>query len=101
MTQGHSDEGNYAPPMELDCRGYNLVELVFGCGWKAESIAGTKFEDIDLSEAEFAEYDEKGECPVTNFNLSATFVVMMSETRGKCLAWELSMLDGNVSGLRK
>lgn len=28
-------------------------------------IAGSKFEDIDLFEGEFAEYDEKGECTVT------------------------------------
>lgn len=36
-------------------------------------IEGTKFEDIDLSDGEFAEYDEKGECPVMISKLKATF----------------------------
>lgn len=26
-TQGHSEEGKYAPLMELDCRGYDPVEF--------------------------------------------------------------------------
>lgn len=39
-------------------------------------MEGTKFDDIDLSGGEFAEYDEKGECPVMISNLRATFDVM-------------------------
>lgn len=37
---------------------------------------GTPFDDIDLSGGEYAEYDEKGECPVMISNLQATFNVV-------------------------
>ncbi|KAL8101608.1 hypothetical protein AgCh_033493 [Apium graveolens] len=76
LTQELSESGKYAPVMQFDCRGYEPVEFVFGTGWEAESIAGTKFKDIDLSEGEFSEYDEKGECPVMISNLRATFDVV-------------------------
>ncbi|KAK4358455.1 hypothetical protein RND71_020684 [Anisodus tanguticus] len=38
-----------------------------------QKLEGTKFEGIDLSGDEFAEYDEKGECPVMISNPRATF----------------------------
>lgn len=76
LTQELSQLGKYSPLMQFDCRGYEPLEFVFGGGWKVESIAGTKFKDIDLSEGEFAEYDEKGECPVMISNLRATFDVV-------------------------
>lgn len=39
-------------------------------------VAGTKYEDVDLSEGEYSEYDEKGECPVMISNLKAKFDVV-------------------------
>lgn len=38
-------------------------------------LGGMLFENIDLSEGEYADYDEKGECPVMISNLCATFDV--------------------------
>ncbi|CAI9755696.1 unnamed protein product [Fraxinus pennsylvanica] len=76
LTQDHAEAGKYAPLMLFDFRGFEPVDFVFGSGWKAESIEGTKFNDIDLSGGEFAEYDEKGECPVMISNLRATFNVV-------------------------
>nr|ACR37110.1 unknown [Zea mays] len=61
--------------MVFDCRGYEPVEFSFGTGWKAESVHGTPFE-IDCSEGEFSEYDEKGECPVELGKLQSTFKVV-------------------------
>ncbi|KAK1367855.1 UPF0587 protein like [Heracleum sosnowskyi] len=81
LTEELSALGESAPLMELDCKGFDPVDLVFGYGWKAESIAGTKFKDIDLSDGEFAEYDEMGNCPVAIYNFCATFEVLMSEYR--------------------
>ncbi|KDP34130.1 hypothetical protein JCGZ_07701 [Jatropha curcas] len=75
LTPEISEKGEYAPLMMFDCRGYEPEGFVFGDGWKAESTAGTKFENIDLSGGEFAEYDEKGECPVMISNLSSKFEV--------------------------
>lgn len=75
LTQEMSESGKFTPLMLLDSRGFEPVEFSFGTGWKAESMEGTKFDDIDLSGGEFAEYDEKGECPVMISNLRATFDV--------------------------
>ncbi|OAY54070.1 CXXC motif containing zinc binding protein [Manihot esculenta] len=76
LTQEISDAGEYAPLMMFDCRGYEPDGFVFSGVWKAESAAGTKYEDIDLSGGEFAEYDEKGECPVMISNLRSKFEVV-------------------------
>ncbi|KAJ6698082.1 hypothetical protein OIU79_011590 [Salix purpurea] len=43
---------------------------------QGELIAGTKYEDIDLSGDDFNEYDEKGECPVMISNLRSKFEVV-------------------------
>ncbi|KAF7817404.1 UPF0587 protein [Senna tora] len=75
LTQESSQSGKYAPLMLFDCRGYEPVDFVFGGGWKVESLEGTKFENVDLSSSEFAEYDEKGECPVMISNVRANFDV--------------------------
>ncbi|NP_001143983.1 UPF0587 protein F46B6.12 [Zea mays] len=67
--------------MVFDCRGYEPVEFSFGAGWKAESVHGTPFE-IDCSEDEFSEYDEKGECPVELSKLQSTFKVVKKHEKG-------------------
>lgn len=76
FTQELAESGKYAPLMLFDCRGYEPVDFAFGSGWKVESLEGTKFDGIDLSGGDFAEYDEKGECPVMISNLRATFDVV-------------------------
>ncbi|KAG2666118.1 hypothetical protein I3760_15G040800 [Carya illinoinensis] len=76
LTQEVSESGKHSPLMLFDCRGYEPIEYVFSSDWKAESIAGTKFHSIDLSGGEYAEYDEKGECPVMISNLRSTFDVV-------------------------
>ncbi|KAK1367854.1 Ribonuclease MRP protein subunit SNM1 [Heracleum sosnowskyi] len=93
LTQALSVFRESAPLVQVDCKGFDPVEFVFRSSWKAKSIAGTKFEDIDLSDGDFDEYDEKGECPVSINNLGVTFEVMMSEMREKRLAWDKSMLE--------
>ncbi|GKV48735.1 hypothetical protein SLEP1_g55534 [Rubroshorea leprosula] len=75
LTQRLSQAGHDSAVMVFDCRGYEPVDFVFGGGWKAESLEGTIFEDIDLSGGEFVEYDEKGQCPVMISNLRAIFKV--------------------------
>ncbi|EEF45819.1 UPF0587 protein F46B6.12 [Ricinus communis] len=76
LTVEMSEKGEYAPVMMFDCRGYELEGFVFDGEWKAESIAGTKYEGIDLSAGDFSEYDEKGECPVMISNLYSKFEVV-------------------------
>ncbi|OWM63448.1 CXXC motif containing zinc binding protein [Punica granatum] len=76
LTHEDSETGKYAPLMLFDCRGYEPVDFAFRGLWKAESLEGMKFEDIDLSTGEFSEYDEKAELPVMISNLKATFTVV-------------------------
>ncbi|OMO86611.1 hypothetical protein COLO4_21022 [Corchorus olitorius] len=76
LTLEDSEAGKYAPLMQFDSRGYELVGFVFDGSWKVESVEGTKFEGVDLSAGEYAEYDEKGECPVMISNLRSTFDVV-------------------------
>ncbi|XP_020960935.1 UPF0587 protein C1orf123 homolog isoform X2 [Arachis ipaensis] len=76
LTHSQSQSGKYAPLMLFDCRGYEPVDFLFADGWTAESLEGTTFGNIDLSSGDFADYDEKGECPVTISNLRSTFEVV-------------------------
>ncbi|KAK4375540.1 hypothetical protein RND71_006217 [Anisodus tanguticus] len=62
----------------FSCRGFEPLDFVFRGKWKAESLKVTRFEGIDLSGDEFAEYDEKGECPVMISNPRATFIVVIA-----------------------
>lgn len=39
LTEELSAIGESAPLMELDCKGFDPVELVFGNGWKAKSVS--------------------------------------------------------------
>ncbi|CAI0408277.1 unnamed protein product [Linum tenue] len=75
LTQELSEAGKYTGLMMFDCRGYEPVGFLFEGGWMVETAAGTKFEDIDLSDGEFMEYDEKGKCSVMISNLKSGFVV--------------------------
>lgn len=76
LTQIQSQFGHFSPLMVFDCRGVEPLDFSFGSGWQVESIEGTKFDGVDLSGGDFAEYDEKGECPVMVSNLRATFDVL-------------------------
>ncbi|XP_016468261.1 uncharacterized protein LOC107790807 [Nicotiana tabacum] len=76
LTHGDSQAGKYAPLMLFECRGFEPLDFAFLGEWQAESLEGTKFEGIDLSGDEFADYDEKGEYPVMISNPRATFNVV-------------------------
>lgn len=76
LTQEAAQSGGFSPLMLFNCRGYEPVDFVFGVGWKVESLAGTQYEDIDLSGGDYAEYDEKGKCPVMISNLRFKFEVV-------------------------
>ncbi|WOK91354.1 hypothetical protein Cni_G00045 [Canna indica] len=80
LTIEHSQAGIMSRLMVFDCRGLEPIDFSFGNGWKAQSLSGTSFE-VDLSEGEFAEYDEKGECPVGISNIQASFRVAKKQER--------------------
>ncbi|KAI4376278.1 hypothetical protein MLD38_014060 [Melastoma candidum] len=64
LTFEDAESGKYTPLMLFDCRGFEPTDFSFRGSWSVQSLQGTTFVDIDLSDGEFTEYDEKGECPV-------------------------------------
>ncbi|GAB5587892.1 hypothetical protein Unana1_02792 [Umbelopsis nana] len=58
----------------LDCRGLEPVGFDPRAGWTAQGAeSGTKFEDIDLTEGDWADYDEKAGEPVGISNIESEF----------------------------
>ncbi|XGW04642.1 hypothetical protein V3C99_015660 [Haemonchus contortus] len=54
----HNEE--WQPMIQLDCRGLEPIDFDPRMGWTAVGTeSGTVFEDIDLSEKAWADYDEK------------------------------------------
>ena len=66
------------PPLLQHCSNSSVVVVplvLTGCHLFLFKVHGTPF-DIDCSEGEFSEYDEKGECPVKLSNLQSAFKVV-------------------------
>ncbi|CAO3675053.1 unnamed protein product [Umbelopsis ramanniana] len=58
----------------LDCRGMEPVGFDPRAGWTALGAeSGTKFDDIDLTEGDWADYDEKAGEPVGISNIESNF----------------------------
>ncbi|OAJ37705.1 hypothetical protein BDEG_21701 [Batrachochytrium dendrobatidis JEL423] len=52
--------GKFGPLIIIEGRGWEPTEWIPADGFKAEGAeTGTKFEDIDLADREWSEYDEK------------------------------------------
>ncbi|KAI8880931.1 DUF866-domain-containing protein, partial [Backusella circina FSU 941] len=59
---------------QFDCRGVDMVDFSARDGWVAKGAeSGTSFEDIDLTEGEWVEYDEKSGEPVGISNIEVQF----------------------------
>lgn len=104
LTDSQGQSGLCTRLMIFDCRGFEPVDFSFGDGWMAESVyipnlsfqiclilllvcdcnylvlfsqkSGEATFEVDLSEGEFADYDEKSECPVGVSNLKSVFKVV-------------------------
>ncbi|KAJ3041813.1 hypothetical protein HDV00_008703 [Rhizophlyctis rosea] len=64
--------GKFAPLVSLEGRGIEPVEWTAADGFTAEGAeSGTKFEDIDLSEGDWTEYDEKAGASVEIMELAS------------------------------
>ncbi|KAI8388002.1 uncharacterized protein BYT42DRAFT_597211 [Radiomyces spectabilis] len=66
--------GKFQKLATFDCRGLELVDFSPRDPWRAKGAeSGTPFEDIDLCEGEWAEYDEKSNEPVGISNIEVQF----------------------------
>jgi len=60
-----SDQEEYAPIAALECRGLEFLEFYPKGIWKCVGVgSGTKFDEVDLDEGEWTDYDEKAAKPV-------------------------------------
>eukprot|EP01035_Chromulina_nebulosa_P040978 gene40978-55379_t len=69
-----SDTGKFITILVLECRGIEPVACIPGVDWIVQSRGGTMFENVDLSEGDWAEYDENHDD-----SISATEVVYVVE----------------------
>ncbi|CAO3565560.1 unnamed protein product [Mortierella alpina] len=73
----YSIENNdrFATIVTIECRGLELVGFEPREGWKAKGAeSNTVFEEIDLTDGEWVDYDEKSEVPVGISKIEAKFV---------------------------
>ncbi|CAI5472309.1 unnamed protein product [Closterium sp. Yama58-4] len=77
FTAEDCENRKFVPLVCLDCRGMEPVEFIPKDCWHAEGAeSGTKFEDIDLSDQEFSDYDEKAGESVSILNFESQIKVM-------------------------
>ncbi|KAG8928801.1 hypothetical protein FRC03_012687 [Tulasnella sp. 419] len=61
----HAESGSFAPIAVLECRGLDLTAFIPKGIWKCRGAeSGTIFDEVDLDEGEWTEYDEKARQPV-------------------------------------
>ncbi|CAO3671718.1 hypothetical protein G6F70_004759 [Rhizopus microsporus] len=66
--------GKFQQIAQFDCRGLELVDFQARDSWSAKGAeTETTFNDIDLSEGEWADYDEKAGEPVGISNIEVEF----------------------------
>ncbi|KAK9946316.1 hypothetical protein M0R45_011785 [Rubus argutus] len=76
LTNILTEAGDSACLMVFDCSGYEPIHFSFTAGWRVQSIAGTEFENVDLSPGEFVAFDKYAQAPVEISKLSSTFAVV-------------------------
>ncbi|XP_071453420.1 CXXC motif containing zinc binding protein [Hetaerina americana] len=68
------DSGSFKMIIQFDCRGMEPVEYTPGDGWVAEAAdSGEVFNNIDLMEKEWVEYDSNLQRPVGIYGLEYKF----------------------------
>jgi len=61
----YSDEnGQFAPLLVIECRGLEFVGFDPSGIWKCKGSNGAVFSEVDLTEGEWNDYDEKAALPV-------------------------------------
>ncbi|KAI0961887.1 hypothetical protein AcV7_000871 [Taiwanofungus camphoratus] len=74
ITQPYSADANgqFAPLLTIDCRGLEFVGFDPRGTWKCVGIgSGTVFDEVDLEEGEWVDYDEKAALPVGLSNIES------------------------------
>jgi len=68
----HSDSHDFAPLAILDCRGLEFTGFHPQGNWRCVGFeSGTQFDEVDLTDNEWTDYDEKAKVPVGVMNLES------------------------------
>ncbi|KAE9408187.1 DUF866-domain-containing protein [Gymnopus androsaceus JB14] len=59
-----AENGQLAPFLKIECRGLEFIGFDPRGNWKCVGTKGTVFSEVDLSEDEWTDYDEKAALPV-------------------------------------
>lgn len=59
-----SENAQFQPLLVIECRGLEFTDFEFRGPWKCVGLNGTVFNDIDLEEGDWTDYDEKAAQPV-------------------------------------
>ena len=70
-----SEDVDYVPIVAFECRGMEPIDWMPDAGFIIKSNSGQIFTDVDLSEKEWADYDEKSGDSVSVMNLEWIFRV--------------------------
>jgi len=64
-----SNSGQWTYVFQMECRGLTPTRLIPGIDFRVVSTAGHVFEDVDLGERDWADYDEENDlsCSISNF----------------------------------
>ncbi|KAF9044624.1 DUF866-domain-containing protein [Hymenopellis radicata] len=63
-TPYSAENAQFAPLLKIECRGLELVGFDPSGTWKCVGMKGTVFPEVDMSEGEWSDYDEKAALPV-------------------------------------
>lgn len=75
MTAPYANAGKFETIISFDCRGVEPIAFSPRNGWTVKSADdGQVFEDVDLSENEWAEYDQKNKVSVGIYEFESKFV---------------------------
>lgn len=69
------DSGKLKTIVQFDCRGLEPIGFLPKAGWIVKSAeGGPKFEDVDLSEDDWVEYDTKNDVSVGIYEFKSDFI---------------------------
>jgi hypothetical protein len=74
MTGDYTGEnsGSFVTVLGMECRGLVPKRWIPGADCFCESVGGKKFDDVDLTEGEWADYDDENDAPVSIMGLEHT-----------------------------
>ncbi|EFJ43749.1 hypothetical protein VOLCADRAFT_109954 [Volvox carteri f. nagariensis] len=67
------DDGKFVPIIAFECRGLDPIAFHPEGDWRVVSAGGTKYDNVDLKEAEWSDYCEKAAASVGIYNFESKF----------------------------